>query len=227
MGTNHRCSSATDKSDESSGETSIMPFFSKKVPLWPILLVVCLIGVGAVAPMPAGFSIFGFGAQPETRNTQVINSITRQEQVVLLSLGIQGIQEENQSAKRFLGVEVPGSGRASFIQYAFNAKLGIDGKDVQIEQIGEDEYLVSIPDFIFIGHDDESFKLVTESNGALSWMTPKIDAVEMINDILNDDAKDQYVDSNEAILRDQATTFYKSIIMSVDSTIDVEFEFRH
>lgn len=205
-----------------------MLFFSKRVLLWPIvLIIIVLVAVGALAMLPAGLGIFAFGAQSESRDTQIINSVKRQEQVVLLSLGIQGIKEEKQSAKRFLGMEIPGSERAKFIQYAFNAKLGIDGKDVRIVQTGEGKYLVSIPEFIFIGHDDESFKLATEDNGALSWMTPKIDAVEMINDILNDDAEDQYIDSNEAILRDQAMSFYKGIITSVDPTVDVEFEFSH
>lgn len=205
-----------------------MPFFSKKVPLWLTLpIIIGLVAVVALGAMPAGFSIFASGTKSETRNTQVINSITRQEQVVLLSLGIQGIQEERQSAMRFLGVEVPKSGRASFMQYAFSAMLGIDGKDVRIAQTGEDEYLVSIPDFIFIGHDDESFELITEDNGALSWMTPKIDTVEMINDILTDDAKDQYIDSHEEVLRDQVKAFYKGIITSIDPTIDVEFEFNN
>lgn len=124
----------TNRTQVKWGKFRIMPFFSKKVPLWPMVVVIIgLVAVGALGAMPAVFSNFAFGAKSETRNTQIINSITRQEQVVLLSLGIQGIQEEEQSEMRFLGVEVPGSGRASFIQYAFTAKLGIDGADVRIE----------------------------------------------------------------------------------------------
>ncbi|GAB3529906.1 hypothetical protein [Arthrobacter monumenti] len=204
-----------------------MPFFSKKVPLWLILpIIIGLVAVAAIGATPAAFSIFASGAASETRNTQVINSITRQEQVVLVSLGIQGIQEEERSGQRFLGLEVPGSGRASFMQYSFHAKLGIDGKDVRITQTGEGKYLVSIPEFIFIGHDDPHFELATENNGALSWMTPKIDPVEMINDILDDDAKDQYIDANDVVLRDQAKAFYMGIIRSIDPTIDVKFELR-
>jgi hypothetical protein len=202
-----------------------MLFFSKRVLLWPILLTLCLVAVGALWSMYAGFNIFAFGAKSETRNTQVIHSITRQEQVVLLGLGIQGISQEKVPATRFLGVDVPGSERASFIQYTFNGKLGIDGKDVRIAQTGEGKYLVSIPKFVFIGHDDVSFKFVSEKNGALSWVTPEIDPVEMINDILDDEAQDEYINSNEAILKEQAATFYKSIIASIDPTIEVEFEF--
>ncbi len=123
-------------------------------------------------------------------------------------------------------MEIPGSDRVSFLKYEFEAKLGIDGQEVKIRQTGEDAFLVSIPEFIFIGHDNESFKVAAESNDALSWTTPKIDTVKMINKVLDDDAKEQYIDSNEAILRDQAKAFYTGIITSIDSTIVVEFEFR-
>jgi len=166
-----------------------------------------------------------FDTKSEARNTQVVNSITRHEQVVLLGLGIQGISEESMRGTLF-GMDIPGSARTSFIQYNFNAKLGIDGREVEITQTGEDAFLISIPDFIFIGHDDVSFKLAAVNNDILSWTTPEIDTVDMINEILNDDTKEQYIDSNEEILRDQARIFYTGIITSIDPTIAVEFEFR-
>ncbi|MCV5968550.1 hypothetical protein, partial [Lactococcus petauri] len=89
-----------------------------------------------------------------------------------------------------------------------NAKLGIEGKDVTIEHTGEDALLISIPEFIFIGHDDESFRTVVEDNGVISGVTPEIDTVEMINTILDDDAQGQYVDANQEVLEDQARVFY-------------------
>lgn len=209
-----------------------MKFFSVKVPLWPVLFIaagfVAVFILGALGALKAPQALLGlltFGQVSESRNTQVINSVNRQEEVALLSLGIEGISEKNERSNLF-GVDVPGSARVSFMQYGFKAKLGIDGKSVRITQTGDDRFLVSIPEFIFIGHDDERFKLVTENNGALSWITPQIDAVEMVNDILNDDAKDQYIESNEAILKDQATSFYKGIIAGIDPDIVVEFEFR-
>ena len=202
-------------------------FFTKTVLLWPVLIAItCFVAVGALGAMPALFGISPFATESESRNTQVIQSITREEQVVLLSLGIQGIDEKNKRGAIW-GMKIPGSERASFMQYNFNAKLGIEGKDVRIKQTGEDKFLVSIPDFIFIGHDKPSFRLVTENSGVLSWMTPRIDPVKTINGILNDEVKDKYVDSNNAILRDQAQVFYEGIITSIDSTVDVEFEFRH
>lgn len=67
--------------------------------------------------------------------------------------------------------------------------------------------------------------MVAENNGALSWITPENDAVEMINNILTDDAKAQYVESNRQFLEDQARAFYAGIIRSVDPKLTVSFEF--
>lgn len=162
--------------------------------------------------------------ETESANTQVINAITRTQEVSLLSLGIQGIAEQSQQ-RTFLGVRVPGTERASFLQYSFNAKLGIDGGDVRIREAGENGIRISIPEFIFIGHDDVSLKLVTEKNGVLSFVTPEIDTVEMTNSLLNDEAKGEYIDANEDLLRDQAESFYEGIVEGIDPAIDVDFDY--
>lgn len=166
-----------------------------------------------------------FGTVNQDRDSQVITAITRTEQVVLLSLGIQGIAEREMSSQ-LLGVKVPWSDRATFLQYGFTAKLGIDGGDVSIEQIGTDAFLISIPEFIFIGHEKETFEVVVEDNGALSWITPEADTAKMITKILNDATEAQYIDANEAVLRDQAAAFYEGIVAGVDPGLTVEFEFR-
>lgn len=59
----------------------------------------------------------------------------------------------------------------------------------------------------------------------LSWVTPDIDKLEMVNEILNDDAKKDYIISNEDILRAQTKVFYDSLIKSIDSAIVTEYEF--
>ncbi|WP_345751231.1 hypothetical protein [Microbacterium rhizophilus] len=140
-----------------------------------VLGVVALLGAMKVLP-----DIALFGDESEERSTQVLTAVSRQEEVALLSLGIQGIDRKS-SRTTFLGVETPGSERASFVQYSFNAKLGVDGADVTIEQTGEDAYRIAIPEFVFIGHDDEHFELITEDNGILSWVTPEIDQLEMVD----------------------------------------------
>lgn len=186
------------------------------------LLAGALLALAAVNVVP---NLALFSNESEARNTQVIESIEREEQVVLVSLGIQGISVKNENTQ-FLGFDIPGSKRASFVQYAFKAKLGIEGADVRVVKSGETSYLVTIPEFIFIGHSEESFKLVAEDNGAISFVTPKIDAVEVINTILNDEAQDAYVDANLETLQDQATVFHTSVITSIDPDASVRFEFR-
>ncbi len=197
----------------------------KKTLVVSALVAVALAAVGGVLAMVGLFPMPAlFGTESESRNSQVIMSVERAEEVVLLRLGIQGISEKNEAGK-FMNRKVPGSERAAFIQYEFNAKLGIDGKDVKVEETGENEFTVSIPKFIFIGHSDERFRLVNQNSGILSFATPKIDTLDMVNEILNPDAQEDYIARNEEILRDQAQFFYGNIINSVDPSVTVKFVF--
>lgn len=202
--------------------------FAKRLRTWLIiLLAVGLFGAGVVAAVGVSRVLPNlpyFGTDSSSRNTQIVHAVTRTEQVSLMSLGIQGISSKNQKST-FQGIDIPGSERASFIQYSFSAKLGIEGKSVKIAQVAASEYLVSVPKFVFIGHSDVDFRLVIESSGVVSWVTPKIDTVEMVNAILNDDSKDQYIIANSDILKDQAKSFYGGIVSSIDPSISLKFEF--
>lgn len=202
-----------------------MGTFVKRIVLVPVgLLVLCLAVIGAIVAIDRFTDYSILDDRSESRSSQVINAVTREEQVVLVSLAIQGIDEETVTSTIF-GLDVPLSGRASFLQYGFDAKLGIEGGDVRIEETGVDEFLVSIPAFVFIGHDNESFRLVAEDNGVLSFVTADIDTAEMITRILNDDTKADYLEANAEILRDQAESFYSGIIRSIDPAIVLRFEF--
>ncbi|MBP8918957.1 MAG: hypothetical protein KBG85_04555 [Micropruina sp.] len=202
--------------------------FAKRLRTWLIiLLAVGLFGAGVVAAVGVSRVLPNlpyFGTDSSSRNTQIVHAVTRTEQVSLMSLGIQGISSKNQKST-FQGIDIPGSERASFIQYSFSAKLGIEGKSVKIAQVAASEYLVSVPKFVFIGHSDVDFRLVIESSGVVSWVTPKIDTVEMVNAILNDGSKDQYIIANSEILKDQAKSFYGRIVSSIDPSISLKFEF--
>lgn len=192
--------------------------------LIPVAIVGLVAGVLGAALVNAYRNAPPTDTRSDSRNAQVVDAVTRTEQVALLSLGIQGIAEETRTTTIF-GMDVPGSGRALFLQYSFTAKLGLDGEDVRIEQTGEDEFTISIPEFIFIGHDDVGFKLAVENNGVLSWVTPEIDRLEMVNRILDDDAQREHLRSQEGILQDQARSFYTGIIKGIDPTIRVTFDF--
>lgn len=207
---------------ERSGEQTMA---SKARAIVTTIGVVGALALGGVAGATAVQTVPDmFGSQTEERNQQLVSSITRMEQVVLVSLGIQGIAEQTENSEVF-GITVPGSTRTMFVQYSFNAKLGLDGEDVTIEQTSEDEFLITIPQFEFIGHSDEEFRLVTEDNGALSFVTPEIDPVDMINGILDNDAKLEYVAANEEILTTQAEAFYSGIVSSIDPELDVDFAY--
>jgi hypothetical protein len=165
-----------------------------------------------------------FSITSKTTDSQVITAIKRTEQVSLLQLGIQGITSKTESSK-MLGMDVPGSQRAKYIQYNFDAKLGIEGKDVVIQSTQTHHFTVSIPKFIFIGYNNTKYQVVAENNGALSWTTPGIDSTELINKLLNDKVKEQYLKSNDAALRDQTKVFYSSIITGVDPDAKISFQF--
>lgn len=165
------------------------------------------------------------GVDTESRNEQIVQAVEREQEVVLLSLGIQGIAEER-IASTVLGRDVPGTSRVLFLQYNFRAKLGIDGSGVIIEPRGESAILVSVPAFEVIGHDEVTFRTAVEDNGVLSWLTPDIDTAALITQIMNDDALQEHVDNNEDILEDQARAFYTSIITAVDPELRVVVEFR-
>ena len=166
-----------------------------------------------------------YSAPVESKNTQVINAVQREEQVVLLSLGIQGLAEKS-SAGEVFGVRVPWTDRTQFVQYSYKAKLGIEGKDVRVTESGEYAYTVEIPQFIFIGHTDEEFKTAVEDNGVLSWTTQPLDAASTVSDVLSADKKREDINDNRELLQDQARSFYEGIIRGVDPEAQVTLKFH-
>lgn len=165
-----------------------------------------------------------FGTNSESRSSQVVQSLERHEEIVLLSLGIQGIAEEREQRTVF-GANIPGTGRTLFLQYGFRAKLGLDGEDVRFEAKGEDTILIRVPEFIFIGHDDITFKTALEDNGILSWVTPDIDQPALISRLLTPQHISEHVETNRDILEMQTEMFYEGIIHAVDPEITVLFDF--
>ncbi|APT93645.1 hypothetical protein CPHO_03710 [Corynebacterium phocae] len=194
---------------------------------WGTALVSAVIG-GAIAA--GGLFVSVIPDKPteviaERHNTLTVESIQREEKIVLLSLGIQGINEASQS-REVLGVELPGSSRTQFVQYNYRAQIGIDGQDVKLIETGDNSYKVVVPRFVFIGHSDETFKVAVEDKGLLSWVTPEIDSLEQVNKILDEDTKKKHILDNEDILRAQAKDFYEGIIKGIEPEAKVEFSFK-
>lgn len=192
-----------------------------------VAVLILLIILGMAAVVGAGVALAKnspVGVNAESLNSQVIMAVERDGEIVLLSTATQGLAEEKVSRTVF-GNDHPESERTEFLQYSYRAKLGIDGGDVLIEETGENEFLVTIPDFIFIGHDNEKFKTAVEDGGILSWVTPEIDTADLITKILSEDAMAEQINVNRDVLEDQARAFYTGIITGINNKIDVEFEF--
>ena len=206
-----------------------MIFFKARVLLWPLLLITALVAAG----MGAAFAFGGlnalalsslFTSSSNERDSQVVQSVTRVQEVALLSLHIEGVATDEKN-REILGVAVPASEKTTLIQYKFDAKLGIDGSQVKIEPTGPESYRVTIPQFIGIGFDNPVFEDALESNNALGWLAPPAIQTLMINNILSDKNKQKYITQNAAAMKEQAQVFYSGIIASVDPGITVDFEF--
>lgn len=192
-----------------------------------ISVVVLSLMVGAILALWAANAfpqLTPFGTDSSQKDTQVINAVTRIEQIALVSLAIEGITE-NRSNSELFGVDVPWSDRVSFIRYSFDAKLGLNGEDVTVTQTGENSFEIELPEFIFIGHDQINFALAAENNGVLSWVTADIDPLEIVNEVLDEDAQAEYVKKNAELLEDQAESFYRSLVLSVNPEANVKFVF--
>ena len=197
----------------------------KQVPLWLALtLITVLVVAGGAFFVFAKPLVTVFGVSSEESNSQSLRSIHRAEEITLLVLGVEGIESKKTNGE-FLGIDIPGSGRATFLKYGFDAKLGIDGEKVVIEDTGENSYLISIPEFIVIGVTNQSYGVAVADNELLSWTTSDISEAEIINDIFDDDFEQQYIDDNLEILREQAENFYSDIAAAVAPDATLQFEF--
>jgi hypothetical protein len=208
---------------------AVMNFFKARVLLWPLLLITVFVLAGTGAAFAfGGLNALAlsslFNSSSNERDSQVVQSVTRMQEVALLSLYIQGVAR-NESNGEILGVAIPASERTTLIQYKFDAKLGIDGSQVKIESTGPGTFRVTIPEFIGIGFADPVFEDALESNKALSWLAPPAVQTRMINNILSDENKQKFISQNEAALKEQAKVFYSGIIASVDPEITIAFEF--
>lgn len=210
----------------------------RKTPVWAkillVLFVLLLIGTAAFGGLVVGKAL---GAS-EDRDVQVIRSITREEQVVLLTAGVADLKQESADGLSItipgldlipgLGTwefDVPGSERQMLIRYDFDAKIGIEGKDVKIERQLDGSYHLTIPEFIYIGSEDPEISVASESNGVLSWITPEIDKFEAAKEVLSEESVAKTIEGARPVLEEQARIFYTNILTAIDPDIDLEFTF--
>ncbi|HWU29908.1 MAG TPA: hypothetical protein VN041_12580 [Microbacterium sp.] len=197
----------------------------RTAPAWAkvLLVVVILALIGAAAF--AGLTIGKFLGASEERDVQVVRSVQGEEQVILLTAGLTDIKEKHGKQTFFGLFDVPLSDRTSFLRYEFEAKFGIEGKQVDVEPLGDKAYRITIPEFIFLGYDDPEFSVATESNGILSWTTPAIDTLKATEELLSDKAVAEHIDGFRPLLEEQAITFYTRIVSSIEPDAKLTFEF--
>lgn len=203
-------------------------FNSNHVPRIKVGLTCLAIGfiVGALAFVFIKPSIPGiFASETHEDNRQILQAVTRQQNIELLKVRVQGIAEKDSQAK-FMGYKVPGANRALYLQYAYGIQLGIDGSQVQIKRVGEDHYRLTIPAFKVPGHSNIDLKKAVEKNGAISLVAPpEIDAAEMASKILSEDAEKKHIADNRDALQQQSKTFYDSIIHAINPDAKIDYDF--
>lgn len=162
--------------------------------------------------------------------TQVVEAVERIEEVALLSLNVRDLVDESDSVS--LGLPwgewvVPGTERSLLVEYSYASKLGVDGSRVQLEASDEHDYLIRVPEFIFIGQSNVDIKVLVDSNGIISFATPAIDKLAMAETVLGDDNKRKIIQQHDSDLRLQAQEFYTGLVLSIDPEANLEFQFAN
>ncbi|MET3719189.1 DUF4230 domain-containing protein [Arthrobacter sp. UYEF21] len=206
-----------------------MKFFKARVLLWPAALLLVLLGGGAAAAFASGgvnaLALKSlFTSSSSERDSQVVQAVTRVQEVALLSLHIEGI-DRYESNREIFGVAIPASEKTTLLQYKFDAKLGVDGAKVKVERTGPESLRVTIPESKFIGFDNPVFEDALESGNPLSWLAEPAVQTRMVNNILSNENKQKYISQNEEALKEQAKAYYSGIIASVAPEVTLDFYF--
>lgn len=189
-----------------------------RVIAWGLVVVVATLACAHYIGNP-------FSAFEGKKNVRVLHSIETVEEIALLSLGVQEIATDSEDRKDWTLKPIPGTTKTSNVQFSFQAKLGIDGEDVRMDSQGGNEYLITVPEFKFIGMENLDVQVLNEENGILSWFTPDVDKNEMLDEVIKTDLQDKYIDSNQEILRQQTENFYRGLVRAVDPEAKVNFAF--
>lgn len=195
---------------------------ARRVPSWITVVVILILVVGAAI---AGVLLGRLMGATEERSTQVVRSVKLEEEIILLSAGIADIKERREDQNFFGLFDIPGTEREIFVKYEFDAKFGIDGAQVEIDQTGDKAYRITIPEFEYLGSDDPDFESATETNGILSWSTPQIDNFEFVENVLTPEAVADHLEGFRPMLELQAESFYSRIVTSIEPDAELVFVF--
>lgn len=207
-----------------------MRFLRRPVPLWSHLAtvgVVVLVLGGLAVGVAAGlltppWLASALGSQSVVRNEQVVTFITKEEQTVLLTLGVEGVSDAKGIPPAVLR-DFPLVQKVRLVQYSMKAKLGVDA--VTIDATGDHEFVVKVPPFIWIGEADRKIERVISDDGVLSAFTEQKTESEQLNGIVDDDLKTKYLENNAEALRNQAEFHFTKLARSIDPDAELTFEF--
>lgn len=192
------------------------------------LLSLAFLMIGVVVAVGALFVFRGpvaswVGATTD-KNTQIVNAVTRTQEVALVTLGIEGIRERKTEDGQLLFLSIPNS-RAAFLRYSFDAKLGFNAEDAEVDDQPDGSFVIRVPAFTVIGLNNQKVEVAAENNDLLSWTTPEIDKVDMVNDLFGPELQAEYLAKNEQLLKDQTRVFYTGIVTAIDPDAKLSFEF--
>lgn len=210
--------------------STYMKFLRKPVPLWShfavlgtvaLVLGALIVGVAAGILTPA-WLVSAAGSHGVVKNEQVVTSIEKKEQTVLLALGVQGISEAKGIPPAVLA-DFPLLQKARYMQYGMTAKLGVDS--VEVRATADHEFLVTVPPFIWIGADDLQIERVIGNDGVLSAFTTQPSEAEQFNAIIDEELEEKHLAANQVALRDQTEHYFTKLARSIDPDAVVTFEF--
>ncbi|MBW9093326.1 hypothetical protein JNB62_06495 [Microbacterium jejuense] len=208
-----------------------MRFLRKPVPLWShfatfgivvLVLGALVAGVGAGLLTPTWLAS-ALGPQTPIRNEQVVTSIEKEEQTVLLSLGVEGISEAEGIPPAILK-DFPLLAKARYMVYSMKAQLGVD--TVTIEATDDHKFIVTVPEFIWIGQDEFKVGDVFSNDGVLSAFTEQDSESEQVTAIINDEVKQKHLAANQELLRDQTEFYFTKLATSIDPDAELTFVFE-
>ncbi|QIL49097.1 hypothetical protein [Vagococcus hydrophili] len=168
-----------------------------------------------------------FEKEESSVETQVVTAMTKQKQVAVLGLSITDIYDKTQGGTIF-GLDIPLSEKTAYLKGTFEAKLGFDGKKVEIKKSKTEEntYDILIPEFIIVGISNPDFKVLDNKGEFLSFTTEDIDTHELANKAMNNKTLNKYIKMNEEWLKEQSKEYYESILKSVDSKAKLRINFE-
>jgi hypothetical protein len=191
-----------------------------------MIIIVAILAIAVVVLLIINFSGCSIsGTTVETNETQTITYLEKNKEIALVTLGVTDILDQTTSKKLF-GKKVAFSDKKTFMKATFEAKLGIDGKDVKVTEIGEKEFEINIPKFVFIGYSNPKFEHIADNNGVLSFLTEDIDQAELINKMLDEKGQEKYISQYTSLLKESAEEFYNNLIPSFDKGVKLSFKYE-